>query len=181
MTARQLAFLLAVSLVGLTGCAYGANAAAETQTPLDAVCDPRNGILPTPTDTFTAGWATFAVVKGWASNTGASPRLELRRLGSRLLVSEGEPRPVPLEPPLRNANRRCELSRRDTSVVITASRASGTGFQVEAWWETEGDGPILQLTLLTNSTDELKRIRGTIESVRFPIDSARAAKRTTPR
>ncbi len=173
MSGTRLVRLGLCATVLLTGCAYGASAAGNTQTPLDAVCDPQNGMLPAPTDTFRAGWATFAVVKGWASNTSSSPRLELRRLGSRLTVSEGEPGPVPLEPPLRNANRRCELSRNDTSVVITASRSRGTDFYVQAWWETAGDGPILQLLLVTNSTEELKRIRGTIESVRFPLDSVR--------
>ncbi|MDZ7632639.1 MAG: hypothetical protein U5K74_15150 [Gemmatimonadaceae bacterium] len=179
MAGTRMVRLGAAAAVLLAGCAYGATAASNTRTPLDEVCNPQNGMLPEPTDTFTAGWATFAVVKGWASNTSSSPRLELRRLGSRLTVSEGEPGPVPLEPPLRNANRRCELSRKDTSVVITASRGRGTDFYVQAWWETEGDGPILQLLLVTNSTEELKRIRGTIESVRFPLDSLRTRRQAT--
>jgi uncharacterized protein YebE (UPF0316 family) len=65
--------------------------------------------------------------------------------------------------------------------VITGSRWQGTGFRVTAWWETEIDGPIQQMELLTTSREQLKLMRGTIESLRFPLDSARVAeKRCAP-
>jgi hypothetical protein len=152
-------------------------ATADTGTPLDMVCDPRNGALSSPVDTLTVGWATVEVPKGWTRDASNGPRLSLRRINSYMEVSEGEPWPVPLEEPLRNANRRCELDRSDTSIVITASRDGSVGFTVLAWWETEGDGPFFQLRLLTANLQDLKRIRGTIESVRFPIDSTRASRR----
>ncbi len=177
MTFRSEWAVLLFATAALSGCAAGPGVQSAMGSPMDAVCDPRNSALPAPTDTFQVGWATFAVARGWASTTSASPRLTLRRLGSLLVVSEGEPTPVPLEPPLRNANVRCELTRKDTTVIITGSRSRGTDFSVSAWWETEGDGPILQLTLVTNSAEELRRIRGTIESVRFPIDTMSVAKR----
>jgi hypothetical protein len=177
MTIRYSWAALLLATTTLAGCAAGPGVESAMGTPLDAVCDPRYNTLPAPTDTFQAGWATFAVARGWASTTVSAPRLELRRLGSILVVREGEPVPVPLSPPLRNANVRCELTRKDTTVIITGSRERGTDFSVSAWWETEADGPILQLTLVTNSAEELRRIRGTIESVRFPIDTTRVAKR----
>ncbi len=172
---REAALLIAA--LSLTACAAGSGVQSAMGTPMDAVCDPRYKTLPAPTDTFQVGWATFAVARGWASATVSSPRLELRRIGSTLVIREGEPVPVPLGPPLRNANVRCELTRSDTTVIITGSRDRGTDFSVSAWWETQADGPILQLTLVTNSAEELRRIRGTIESVRFPIDTMRVGKR----
>lgn len=177
MKARYASAALLLATTALASCAAGPGVESAMGTPMDAVCDPRYSTLPAPTDTFQVGWATFAVARGWASATVSAPRLELRRIGSTLIVREGEPVPVPLGPPLRNANVRCELTRRDTTVIITGSRERGTDFSVSAWWETEADGPILQLTLVTNSAAELRRIRGTIESVRFPIDTMRIAKR----
>lgn len=160
----------------LAACAQ-AKTTPFSSTPMDDVCDPRNGTLSPPLDTFTAGWATFAAERGWASVSRSAPRLALRRVDSDLFVSEGEITPVPLEVPLRNANARCTLLRGDTMVVITASRWRGTGFRVTAWWETETDGPFQQMELLTTSREQLKRIRGTIESLRFPVDTARVGSR----
>jgi hypothetical protein len=168
---------VAVLGVALGACAYGATATGDTGTPLDEVCDPRNGMLPAPVDTLTVGWARVEIPKGWTRDASNGPRLSLRKINSVMTLSEGEPLPVPLEQPLRNANRRCELDRRDTSIVITASRDNSVGFNVLAWWETEGDGPFFQLRLRTANLQDLKRIRGTIESVRFPIDSARSVRR----
>ncbi len=168
--------LFSLTAIGLAGCAYGAAATGETGTPMDDVCDPRNGVLQHPVDTLTVGWATVEVPKGWTRDASHGPRLALRRVNSVMTLSEGEPIPVPLESPLRNANRRCEFDRNDTVIVITASRQS-VGFDVLAWWETEGDGPFFQLRLQTASLHDLKRIRGTIESVRFPIDSTRTSRR----
>ena len=172
-----MARLFGMAAIGLVGCAYGTGAMAATGTALDEVCDPRNGVLPSPVDTLTVGWATLEVNKGWTRNASNGPRLALRRIGSQLIVSEGEPSAVPLEQPLRNANRRCELDRSDTSIVITAWRDGSVGFNVLAWWETEGDGPFFQLRLMTTNLQDLRRIRGTIESVRFPIDSARTSRK----
>lgn len=177
MSDGALVRLLGVAAIGLAGCAYGMGATADTGTPLDLVCDPRNGVLSGPVDTLTVGWATVEIPKGWTRDASNGPRLSLRRINSFMEVSEGEPWPVPLEAPLRNANRRCELDRSDTSIVITAWRDGSVGFNVLAWWETEGDGPFFQLRLLTANLQDLKRIRGTIESVRFPIDSTRASRR----
>jgi hypothetical protein len=177
MSEGALARLMGVAAIGLAGCAYGTGAMAATGTPLDEVCDPRNGMLRSPVDTLTVGWATVEVPQGWTRDASNGPQLSLRRVNSILELSEGEPRPVPLEAPLRNANRRCELDRSDTSIVITASRDGSVGFTVLAWWETEGDGPFFQLRLRTTNLQDLRRIRGTIESVRFPIDSTRASRR----
>ncbi len=177
MNARYASAAVLLATTALASCAAGPGVQSAMGTPIDAVCDLRYNTLPEPTDTFQVGWATFAVARGWASATVSAPRLELRRIGSTLVAREGEPVPVPLQPPLRNANVRCELTRKDTTVIITGSRDRGTDFFVSAWWETEADGPILQLTLVTNSAEELRRIRGTIESVRFPIDTTRVARR----
>lgn len=177
MSVRMMAGRLGVAAIGLAGCAYGIGATAQTGTPLDEVCDPRNGALSAPVDTLTVGWATVEIPQGWTRDASHGPRLALRRLGSTMEVSEGEPWPVPLEQPLRNANRRCELDRNDTSIVITASRDGSTGFRVLAWWETEGDGPFFQLRLATSNLADLRRVRGTIESVRFPSDSSRSSRR----
>jgi hypothetical protein len=166
-----------LAAISLAACAYGVHAGDPTGTPLDEVCDPRNGVLEAPVDTITVGWASLEINKGWVRNASNGPRLSLRRIGSLLTVSEGEPTPVPLNQPLRNANRRCEITRRDTNIVITASRDGSTGFSVQAWWETEVDGPFLQLRLQTNNLQDLRRIRGTIESVRFPVDSVRTSRK----
>ncbi|NJN36892.1 MAG: hypothetical protein HC794_07345 [Nitrospiraceae bacterium] len=167
-------WLVAVVAVALGGCASGSNAFAETGTPLDEVCDPRNGMLPAPVDTLTVGWARVEIPKGWTRNASNGPRLSLRRVNSVMTLTEGMPLRVPFEQPLWNANRRCELDRSDTSIVITASRGNSVGFNVLAWWQTESDGPLFQIRLQTTNLQDLKRIRGTIESVRFPIDTARA-------
>ncbi len=174
------AMVILCGVCAIAACAH-TNAVPFSSTPMDDVCDPRNGSLSPPLDTFRAGWAAFTVQKGWASAARSAPRLELRRVDSELFVSEGEIAPVPFEAPLRNATARCTLRRGDTTVVITAMRWRGTGFRVTAWWETEIDGPIQQMELRTTSREQLKLMRGTIESLRFPIDSARvAAKRRAP-
>jgi hypothetical protein len=164
-------------LLGLVGCASGASAFAESGTPLDEVCDPRNGMLAAPVETLTVGWARVEIPKGWTRNASNGPRLSLRRINSEMTLMEGSPVRVPLERPLANANRRCEIERNDTSIVITASRDNSVGFNVLAWWETAGDGPFFQLRLRTTNLQDLRRIRGTIESVRFPVDSVRSARR----
>jgi hypothetical protein len=62
-------------------------------------------------------------------------------------------------------------------VIVTTRRGIGVDFLTEVWWETPTESPLLRMRLETNSLRVLQQMRGTIESVRFPVDTTVATRK----
>lgn len=143
-------------------------------TPLDEVCNPMNGALTTALDTFTVGNAIVPVTKGWLSRYSNSQDLSLTRIDAELNVWQGSRFLFPVVEP-QNAVR-CTLARGDTAITIQATRLNGFNYRVEASWQPLIDGQHFYMQLQTRYVEHLKQMRGMIEAVRFPVDTASAKK-----
>lgn len=167
------AMLAAMAGVALIGC-QRTFVPAPLGTPLDEVCNPMNGDLAVPTDSFTLGPASIAVTKGWTSGRVTAQDLELRRIDAELNVWRGPRYVFPAIEP-RNAVR-CTIARADTTISIQATRLDGFNYRVDVSWEPLIDGQYFYMQLQTRYVDHLRKMRGIIEAVRFTVDTARTAK-----
>lgn len=174
--------LVAMLAAALAGCAHAAGAPGQRASSVDAVCDVRNATsLRAPLDTIAAGPARFLVERGWASNASSGPTVSLRRVNAHLLATDQSAGAfAPLNRTTIDLGR-CTLARGDTSIIVTTHRGISTDFATDVWWETPTESPILRMRLETNSVEQLRKLRGTIESVRFPVDTAAASARRTKR
>ena len=68
------------------------------------------------------------------------------------------------------------LARGDTTITIQATRLNGFNYRVEASWQPLIDGQHFYMQLQTRYVEHLKQMRGIIEAVRFPVDTASAKK-----
>ncbi len=166
----------------LAGCAHAAGAPGQGTSSVDAVCDVRNATsLRAPLVTISADPATFLVERGWASNSSSGPTVLLRRVNAQLFATGQS---AGAFAPLNRATLdlgRCRLARGDTSIIVTTRRGISTDFATDVWWETPAQSPILRMRLETNSVEQLRKLRGTIESVRFPVDTTAASTRRARR
>ncbi len=173
MPRMQPAILIVLTAAGLGGC-LRQFAPAPFGTPLDEVCDPRNGTLSGPTETFTLGPATIPVLRGWSTNFTTPQDLELRRIDADLNVWRGAPFIFPSTAP-QNAIR-CRITRGDTTISIQAERLNGFAYRVDVSWAPLIAGQHFYMQLQTRYVEHLKQMRGIIEGVRFPVDSVSARK-----
>ncbi len=138
-------------------------------TPLDAVCNPVNGSLVAPLDTFRFGPADIPTAKGWTTNVANAQELELRRIDAELTVWRGSRFVFPALAPRNTV--RCSLARGDTTINIQATRLNGFNYRVDVTWEPLIDGQYFYMQLHTRYVEHLRQMRGIIENVRFPADT----------
>ncbi|MDZ7632640.1 MAG: hypothetical protein U5K74_15155 [Gemmatimonadaceae bacterium] len=143
---------------------------APAGTPLDEVCNPLNGALSVPLDTISFGRAQVVVTKGWTTRSNTAQDLELGRIDAELNVWRGNRFVFPAIEP-RSAVR-CSLARGDTTISIQATRLSGFNYRVDVSWDPPIDGQYFYMQLQTRYVEHLRQIRGMIEAVRFPVDTA---------
>ncbi len=160
--------LLAGVAVALVGCTRQF-VPAPFGTPLDEVCNPVNGSLTAPVDTFRLGPAEIATGKGWTTRLSNAQELELRRIDAELTIWRGSRFVFPALQP-RNAVR-CSLTRGDTTINVQATRLDGFRYRVDVAWEPLINGQYFYMQLDTRYVEHLRQMRGIIESVRFPADT----------
>ena len=173
MRQRTAGFVVLAATAALSGCVRHF-VSAPFGTPLDEVCNPVNGNLNVPMDTFSVGSAVVPVTKGWLSRWDSPQDLQLTRMDTELSVWQGGRFLFPVNEP-RNAIR-CTINRSDTTIRIQATRVSGMSYRVDVTWQPLIDGQYFYMQLQTRYVAQLKNMRGIIEAVRFPVDSVRAAK-----
>jgi hypothetical protein len=166
--------LLAAGAAALSGC-QRQFAPAPFGTPLDEACNPMNGNLTVPLDTFTVGSAVVPVTKGWFSRWETPQDLTLTRFDTELNVWQGRRFIFDAAEPRNSV--RCKITRGDTTISIQATRLSGISYRVDATWQPMIDGQYFYMQLQTRYVEQLKAMRGIIEAASFPVDSARTAKK----
>ena len=173
MRIRRTSIVIALAATTAAGC-HKQFVSAPFGTPLDEVCNPMNGVLTTALDTFTVGKAIVPVTRGWLSRYSNSQDLSLTRIDAELNVWQGTRFLFPVLEPRNSV--RCTLARGDTAIMIQATRLNGFNYRVEASWQPLIDGQHFYMQLQTKYVEHLRQMRGMIEAVRFPLDTA-AAKR----
>lgn len=173
MTTRRNLLALAFAAAGLTGCLKHF-VPAPFGTALDEVCNPVNGTLTVALDTFSVGPAIVPVTRGWLSRFDSSQDLSLTRIDAELNIWQGARFMFPVVEP-GNAVR-CTIARGDTAITIQATRLNGFNYRVEASWHPMINGQYFYMQLQTRYVEHLKQMRGMIEAVRFPVDTASAKK-----
>ncbi len=138
-------------------------------TPLDEVCNPKNGTFAVPLDTFRVGPAEVVTGKGWTTNLSTAQELELRRIDAELTAWRGSRFVFPALQP-RNAVR-CSFARGDTTISIQATRLNGFNYRVDVAWEPLINGQYFYMQLDTRYVEHLRQMRGIVENVRFPVDT----------
>jgi hypothetical protein len=174
MTTRITTFAVIAAAGVLSGC-MRTFVPAPFGTPLDEACNPINGNLTVALDTFTVGTALVPVTKGWFARWDTPQDLSLTRLDTELSIWQGGRFMFPVTEP-RNAVR-CVIHRGDTTITIQAARLSGINYRVDATWEPLIDGQHFYMQLQTRYASQLKDMRGMIEAVKFPVDTARTVKK----
>lgn len=169
MPQRKTLIGILAAAVALSGC-YRQFVPAPFGTPLDDVCNPTYGNLAVPLDTFTVGSALVPVTKGWSSQLNTSQDLQLTRLDTELNIWQGGRFLMPVTEP-RSAVR-CSVRRGDTTISIQATRMSGPFYRVDVTWQPLIDGQFFYMQLQTRYSAQLKQMRGMVEAVRFPVDTA---------
>ena len=174
MRHRVIVILTMLAAAGaLTGC-FRQFVPAPFGTPLDAVCDPRNGELTGDTDRFRLAPAVIQVPRGWTTSERGPQEMLLTRIDAELTVWRSANSFVfpAIEP--RNAVR-CTFTRGDTAVAIQATRLNGFNYRVDVHWQRPIDGLQFYMQLQTRYIEHLRQMRGIVESVRFEMDSVRQA------
>jgi hypothetical protein len=144
---------------------------APAGTPLDEICNPINGVIAGAADTLQFGPALIPVSKGWVTSSYLPNDLTLSRIDAELNVWRGARFVFPaLEP--RNAVR-CSLQKGDTTISIQATRLEGFKYRVDVSWEPLIGGQYFYMQLQTRYVAHLRQMRGTIESLRFAVDTVR--------
>jgi hypothetical protein len=168
MKIRRLALLTVLASAAGIGCVHRF-VPAPFGTPLDQACNPTNGNLNVPLDTFELGPAIVPVTKGWTSQRESIQDLMLTRLDAELDVWHGGRFQFSGADPQNSV--RCSVRRGDTTISIQATRLNGFAYRVEASWEPLIDGQYFYMQLQTRYVEHLKLMRGMIEAVRFPPDT----------
>jgi hypothetical protein len=160
-----------LAAAALSGC-LRKFVSAPFGTPLDEVCNPMNGNLTVPLDTVSLGPAEVSITKGWTSTQVSAQDLQLRRIDAELNIWRGPQFVFPAVEP-RNAVR-CSIPRGDTTITIQAVRLRGFNYRVDVAWEPLMNGQHFYMQLETRYVEHLRAMRGMIEAVRFPADTAAA-------
>lgn len=164
-----LAGVLSVAVLG--GC-LRKFVPAPFGTPLDAVCDPRNGELTGATDRVDIAPAVVTVPRGWSVSERGPQEVQLTRPDAELSIWRGASEFV--FPAVKPQNAvRCTFARGDTSVSIQAARLEGFNYRVDVRWLRPIDGQRFYMQLQTRYVEHLKQMRGIIEATRFEADSMR--------
>lgn len=171
MISRIIAPALLVIAAAIAGCRRPF-VPAVFGTPLDEPCSALNGELAGALDTFVVGPARVSVPKGWSPRYGSPRDLTLTRMDAELNIWLGARFRFPAVPP-RNAIR-CTMMRGDTTIAVQAVRTGALDYRVDVSWQPVIAGQQFYLQLQTRRVDQLKQLRGIIESVRFPADSSSA-------
>lgn len=163
-----------VLAVALSGC-LRKFVSAPMGTPLDAVCNPNNGNLLVPLDSVSFGPAVIAVTKGWTTSAITAQDLQLRRIDAELSVWRG---PRFIFPAIQPQNSiRCSVIRGDTTISIQATRLDGFNYRVDVSWDPIINGQYFYMQLQTRYVEHLRHMRGMIEAVTFPPDTAAVRQR----
>ncbi len=160
--------LLLTGGVALAGC-NRPFVPAPFGTPLDEVCNPVNGNLTAPVDTFRMGPVEIATGKGWTTSLSSAQELELRRIDAELTVWRGSRFVFPALQPRNGV--RCSVTRGDTTINVQATRLNGFNYRVDVAWEPLINGQYFYMQMDTRYVEHLRQMRGIIESVRFPADT----------
>ena len=163
-----------VVAIALSGC-LRRFVPAPMGTPLDEVCNPNNGNLLVPLDSIRFGPSVVAVTKGWTTSAVTAQDLQLRRIDAELSVWRGSQFIFPAIQP-RNAIR-CSIIRADTTISIQATRLNGFDYRVDVSWEPLISGQYFYMQLQTRYVEHLRQMRGMIEAVTFPSDTASSRRR----
>jgi hypothetical protein len=147
---------------------------APLGTPLDAACDPRNGVMNELGSTFSVGPGAVTVNKGWSARWDSPQDLQLNKIDTELNVWLGGIFAFPAIAP-RSAIR-CTIAHGDTTITITAARLRGQSYRVDAKWEPLIEGQHFYMQLQTRYASQLKDMRAIIESVRFVSDTLHGAR-----
>lgn len=174
MCSRAVAPIAVAAAAALSGC-LRSFVPAPFGTPLDDVCNPVNGELALPVDTFIVGIAHVAVPKGWSTQAVSSQELQLRRIDAALYIRSGSRFVFQAQQPRNQV--RCTLARGDTAVTLTATRVDAFNYRVDAEWEPSIEGQFFYVQLQTRQVAQLKQMRGIVEAVRFVPDTVRRANR----
>ena len=174
MSYRRVVFLALATAGTLSGC-LRQFVPAPFGTPLDEACNPTNGNLNVPLDTFTVGTALVPVTKGWSPSWESPQDLNLSRLDTEMSVWQGGRFVFDGAEP-RNAVR-CTIKRGDTTITIQATRLTGLKYRVDASWQPLIEGQYFYMQLQTRYVEQLKQMRGMIEAVKFPVDTVKAARK----
>lgn len=174
MTTRTTGIVLLAAAATLSGC-LRQFVPAPFGTPLDEACNPTNGNLNVPLDTFTVGSVIVPVTKGWQSRWESPQDLTLSRMDTELNVWQGGRFVFDGAEPRNSV--RCKIARGDTTISIQATRLSGLNYRVDASWQPSIDGQYFYMQLQTRYVDQLKTMRGIIEAASFRVDSGRTAKK----
>jgi hypothetical protein len=167
------AIVILLAAAALSGCVRRF-VSAPFGTPLDEVCNPTNGNLSAPLDTVRLGPAELPITKGWTSSQVTPQELQLQRIDAELNVWRGPRFIFPAVPP-QNAVR-CTIPRGDTTITLQAVRLNGFNYRVDVSWEPLINGQYFYMQLQTRYVEHLRSMRGMVEAVRFPVDSAKVSR-----
>ena len=170
MLRRAFAPITLTAAAALSGCLHSF-VPAPLGTPLDEVCNPVNGALAMPVDTFVVGIGQVAVPRGWSKQAVSSQELQLRRIDAELNIWSGRRFVFQAQQPRNQI--RCTLARGDTSVTLTATRVDAFNYRVDAEWEPSIEGQFFYMQLHTRQVVQLREMRGIVEAVRFVPDTSR--------
>ncbi len=141
---------------------------------IDIPCDPSNATFDVPVRMTPFGPAEFPVPEKWIPQFNSLNDLDfdLRRTGAELNVWKGGA--FVFKPVLPLNSSQCEISRGDTTITIsTTMLVDGIRrYRVDVSWSPTFEGQHLYMQLQTRFPEHLKQIRGVIEGVRFPEQTA---------
>lgn len=176
MSRKRMAVLAAMAVIG-AACArpkipqaiVGAGARD-----IDQACNPDNAPLAGPVRMTPFGPAEFPVPENWIPNFKNLNELDfdLRRTGAELNVWKGGD--FIFTPVLPINSVQCDIARGDTIINIrTTVLLDGIRrYRVDVSWSPTFEGQHLFMQLHTRFPEHLRQIRGVIDGVRFPVQTA---------
>ena len=164
-------FACASCLRGFVPATFGTTFGTMLDVPFSTLKSTQDGAL----DTFAVGPARVAVPRACTPSSTTPQDLALQRIDAELDIWSGSTFRFPAVPP-RNAIR-CTITRRDTTIAIHVVRTAPDNYRVDVAWDPAINDRYFYMQMQTGHVQQLKAMRGIIESVRFPVDSARASRR----
>jgi hypothetical protein len=166
---------------GVVGCATTIRGAepVSAKSPrgnLDDLCrDAGPDSAKTPLDTFQVGSGLVSFEKPWFAQPRSNSHLLELTLGVRGMVSVTHDMSRPWPRQFAPSGIECELVRGIDTVLVRGRIESSLVFSVEALWDRPSDQTQLYLRMVTAIPAELRKIRRTIETARFPVPESVAA------
>jgi hypothetical protein len=141
---------------------------------IDAPCDPANGRLAEPVRRIDFEPLEFSVPTRWIPNYRTINDIDfnLQRTGAELNVWKGGE--FIFNPVLPINSAECEIVRGDTTIKVrtTAFVQFIREYRVDVSWSPPIGGQHFYMQLATRFPEHLKQIRGVIESVKVPVQTA---------